>query len=168
MSEKNSMPETLETLGQKIIALGKSIDARFAQVDAGFAQVDAGFAQVDTRFAQVDTRFAQVDARFAQIEACFVQVDARFAQVDARFAQAETRLTQVTDELKAHLNVKIETLDAKITLVYDTVVAQNARNVANEKTHTWIEKRLDDHDTRILALEKPNPPTSGPADPALP
>ena len=84
--EKNGMPETLESLGQKISALGKSIDARFAQVDARFGQIDARFANVDTRF----------------------------------------------DELKAHLGMRIEALDAKITLVYDTVIAQNARNETHD------------------------------------
>jgi hypothetical protein len=100
----NDVPETLETLGEKITALGKSIDARFAQVDA------------------------------------------RFAQVDARF-----------DEVKTHIDVRVEALDAKVNLVYDTVIAQNARNEVNDKAHDGFEERLANHDTRILALENPKP-----------
>src|SRR5690349_18952192 len=101
MSDDKPVPETLETIAEKIGALGKSIEARFEQVDR--------------RFEQVDTRF---------------------------------------DELKAQLRTEIETVDARVKLVYEVVVAQTAKNTTIDAEHATLHRRLDNHDVRILALER--------------
>jgi len=110
----------------------------------------------------LDSLGEQIRALGKSIDARFAQVDARFAQVDTRFAQVDTRF----DELKAQLGARIEAVDANVKLVYDVVIAQTDRNKANDKAHERFEKRLDDHDTRLLALEKPKPPTPEPAPPS--
>jgi tetrahydromethanopterin S-methyltransferase subunit G len=119
MSDEKPVPETLETLAEKIGALGKAIDAQFAQVDA--------------RFDQVDARFDQVDARFEQIDA---------------------RITTEIAEVKTHLGVKIEALAEDVRRVYDAVIGQQTRNERNDTDHATFARRLDNHDVRLLALEK--------------
>ena len=115
MSDDKPVPETLETIAEKISALGKSIEARFEQVDKRFEQVDTRFEQIDRRFEQVDTRF---------------------------------------DELKGQLRTEIETVDARVKLVYEVVVAQTAKNTTIDAEHATLHRRLDNHDVRILALER--------------
>ncbi|MGE5242649.1 MAG: hypothetical protein ACM3SQ_00290 [Betaproteobacteria bacterium] len=126
-------PETLETLGAKIIALGLAIDRRFEQVDKRFEQVDRRFEQVDKRFEQVDKRFEQVDKRFEQ--------------VDRRL-----------DEVKAHLRIEIEALGTRLTAAFDGVIAAVQYEAANRAAHAAFEKRLDDHDLRLTALERGSHP----------
>jgi chromosome segregation ATPase len=69
MSDDKPVPETLQSIADKIGALGASMNAQFAQIDKRFAQIDTRFAQIDTRFAQIDTRFAQIDTRFDELKA---------------------------------------------------------------------------------------------------
>jgi chromosome segregation ATPase len=134
MDEK-PVAETLDTIAAKLTDLSRSIDARFAKVDQQFAKVDQQFAKVDQQFAKVDQRFAEVDERFAE-------VDQRFAKVDQRFA-----------ETNAHLGVKIEAVDSKLSLLYDAVIAHGPPMAANAAEHQKFSERLSDHDVRILALE---------------
>ena len=126
MPDEHRVPETLETLAEKIGALGKAIEAQFAQVDARFAQVGAEFAQVGSEFAQVNERFAQIDAR----------------------------ITTEIAEVKAQLGVKIEAVGEDVKRVYDVLIGQQKRNEANDSDHATFTQRLDTHDVRILALEK--------------
>ena len=135
MSDEKPVPETFDTIAAKIDALGRSIDARFAQVDKGFEQVDKRFAQVEKRFEQVDKRFEQVDKRFAQ--------------VDKRL-----------DETRTQLLIEIEAVNVNVTRVYDAIITQQAKNEANDKAHEGFVKRLEDHDVRLLVLEKPRLPPS--------
>ncbi|MGH9408790.1 MAG: hypothetical protein ACRD1V_04985 [Vicinamibacterales bacterium] len=152
MADENApVPETLQTIAEKIIALGKSMDAQFARVGAQFDQVDARFEQVDARFEQVDRRFEQVDARFEQVDARFEQVDRRFEQVDDRFARVERRV----DETRTQLKTEVEALRGDVRLVYDVVIAQADRNERNDADHARFAERLENHDVRILALEPP-------------
>ena len=97
MADEKPMPETLETIADKIVALGKSIDERFAKVDQQFA------------------------------------------------------------ETRAQVGVKIEAVDEKVTRVYDAVIAVEGHKQSNDKAHVRFNKRLDDHDVRILALEPAKP-----------
>ena len=60
--------------------------------------------------------------------------------------------------MKAQLGVKIEAVDAKIVRVYDAVIAMGEGSKRNAREHKTFKKRLDNHDVRILALEKPGPP----------
>ena len=133
------VPETLDTIAEKLSALGKAIDDRFAKVDQQFAKVDQQFAKVDQQFAKVDQQFAKVDQQFAK-------VDQQFAKVDQQFA-----------ETKAHLGVKIEAVDAKVGLLYEAVIAQQAAAGINTSEHEVFHQRLDGHDLRLLALERPKP-----------
>ena len=86
------VPETLETIAEKITALGKSMDQRF-------------------------------------------------------------------EETRAQLGVKIEAVDAKVTLVFDAVMSLQKQADTNVEDHQRFTERPDNHDVRILALES-KPTTS--------
>jgi hypothetical protein len=104
------------------------------------AKIDALATSVEQRFAGVDRRFGAIDQRFAAI-------DQRFAAIDGQF-----------DETRAQLGVKIEAVDAKVDKVYDELIAMCAeanRNTSERETYTSL---LENHDIRLLALEKREPP----------
>lgn len=45
MSDEKPVPETLETIAEKVTALSKSVDARFADVDKRFDEVSEAFVE---------------------------------------------------------------------------------------------------------------------------
>ena len=57
MSDEKPVPETLQTIGEKIAALCKSIDERFVAVDSRFDAVDRRFDEVK---AQLRTEIESV------------------------------------------------------------------------------------------------------------
>ncbi len=115
------VPETLETIAERITALAKSIELRFTRVDERFDSVDQQFTSVDQHFTSVDQHFKSIDQRF--------------------------------DEMKAQLGVKIEAVDANVTLVFDAVMSLQKHAENNAKDHQRFTERLNNHDVRILALE---------------
>ena len=131
----NPVPETLETIAAKIDALGRSMAERFGSVDQRFDGVDQRLAGMDKRFVGIDERLTTADGRFRSID-------------------------QLLVEMKAQLGVKIEAVETKVTQVYDEVIAMRAETKRNAAEHTTFTKRLDNHDIRILALEKPGPSKS--------
>jgi chromosome segregation ATPase len=152
MSE-NPVPETLETIAAKIDALGRSMAERFDAVDQRFVGMDNRFTTVDERLANVDERFTKVDERFNKVDERFTKVDERLTTADGRFKSIDQQLV----EMKAQLGVKIEAVDAKVVKVYDAVIAMREKSKRNATEHKTFEKRLDNHDVRLLALEKPGP-----------
>ena len=74
--------------------------------------------------------------------------------IAASIRQLKSSMDVRFDELKAQLRMEIETVDGRVRLVYDEVIAQRAYHKRNAKEHATFVKRLDDHDTRILALER--------------
>ena len=70
-------------------------------------------------------------------------MDSRFGAVDRRF-----------DELKAQLRTEIESVRGDVRLVAEAVAAQTTRLQLHEHTHTTFKERLDNADTRLLALER--------------
>lgn len=66
-------------------------------------------------------------------------------------------MDQRLEETKVHLGVKIEAVDAKVTLVFDAVLSLQKLADTNTKDHQRFTTRLDNHDVRILALESPKP-----------
>lgn len=108
------------------------------------ARIEALSKSTSERFDQLDQRFGQVDERFGT-------VDQRFATIDQRFATIDQQLV----ETRAQLGVKIEAVDAKVVKVYDEVIAMREEAKRNAREHETFTKRLDNHDVRLLALEKP-------------
>ena len=156
------MPETLDSLGEKIASLTTSFDIRFDQVGKRFDQVDKRFDQVDQRVDQVDKRVEQVDRRLAQVDARVSDMDARLSQVDARIAQADQRV----DEQGSSLRTLIEAVDSKVGLVLEKVTHLMQRDIHNTAGHARFETRLDNHELRLIALEagyraQQNPPDAG-------
>jgi archaellum component FlaC len=143
------VPETLETIAEKITALGKSIGQRFGRVDEHFAKVDEQLGRIDQRFATVDQQFAKVDEQLGKIDQHSATVDQQFKSIDQQFAA-----------LKSQLGVKIEAVDANVTLVFDAVISLRQLADANTKDHQRFTERLDNHGVRILALESSKPAKS--------
>jgi RNA processing factor Prp31 len=81
------------------------------------------------------------------LETIAAKIDALSKSVDRRF-----------EESWAQLGVKIEAVETKVTQVYDEVIAMRKESKRNATEHKTFTKRLDNHDLRILALEKPGPP----------
>jgi hypothetical protein len=102
----------------------------------------------------IAARIEALNQRFDAVDQRFDGVDQRFAGIDQRF----TTVDQQMAEMKAHLGIKIEAVDAKVATVYDAVIAMREEAKRNATEHRTFTKRLDDHDVRILALEKPAPP----------
>lgn len=97
----------------------------------------------------------------ARIAALSKSADERFDKIDQRFEKADQRFTGIDQQMvetKAQLGVKIEAVDAKVVKVYDEVIAMREETKRNATEHRTFTKRLDNHDVRILALEKPGPP----------
>jgi hypothetical protein len=69
-------------------------------------------------------------------------------EVDLRFDQTAT-------SIKSELRVEIEAVRENVKRVYDAVVAQQAINKSFLRHQARLEKRVDNHDLRILALEHP-------------
>jgi hypothetical protein len=95
-----------------------------------------------------------IAARIEALNQRFDGVDQRFTTVDQRFTTVDQQMV----EMKAHLGIKIEAVDVKVAKVFDEVIAMREEAKRNAKEHRTFTKRLDDHDVRILALEKPAPP----------
>jgi chromosome segregation ATPase len=115
-------------------------------LDTIAAKLTALGKSIDNRFTKIDDRFTKIDERFTKIDDRFTKIDERFTNVDQQLA-----------ETKAHLGIKIEAVDDKVTRVYDAVIALQQHNTANTKAHAQFTVRLEDHEVRILALEPPKP-----------
>ena len=88
------------------------------------------------------------------LETIAAKIDALSASIDKRFGTVDQRLA----ETWAQLGVKIEAVETKVTQVYDEVIAMREESKRNATEHKTFTKRLENHDVRILALEKPGPP----------
>ena len=125
MANEKPLAETLETIAASIRDLRSAMDARFGKVDARFDEVDSRFDQVNARFGEVDSRSDELGKSIA-----------------SRF-----------DEMKAQLRTEIESVRGDVRLVAEAVAAQTVHLQRHARTHKTLDKRIDGHDTRILALE---------------
>jgi len=172
------MPETLESLAAKIAQLSETVQAGFARVDARFGSVDAHLGSVDTRLGSLDARLDSVDARLDSVDGRLDSVDGRLDSVDGRLDSVGGRLDSVDgrldsvdgrfgsidgklDEMRAQLGVKIEAVDTRVTQVYDAVIALTSHHKQNRKDHQRFDKKLKEHDVRLLALEHRAPRSRG-------
>ena len=128
-----------------------TVDHRFVGMDGRFTTVDAHLTTVDARLTTVEERLTNVDERFNKVDERFTQVDQRLTTSDGRFKTIDQQLV----EMKAHLGIKIEAVDAKVVKVYDAVIAMRQEASATPRSTGPSRWRLDNHDVRILALEKP-------------
>ncbi len=69
--------------------------------------------------------------------------------------EADVRFDQVSTSIKSELRVEIEAVREDVKRVYDAGVAQQAINKSFLRHQARLEKRVDRHDLRILALEHP-------------
>jgi septation ring formation regulator EzrA len=102
---------------------------------------------LETIAAKIGALSKSVDKQFATVDKQFATVDKQFATVDRQFS-----------ETRAQLGVKIEAVEEKVVKVYDEVIAMREESKRNATEHKSFTKRLDNHDARVLALEKPGPP----------
>jgi chromosome segregation ATPase len=154
------VPETLETIAAKITALTKSMEDGFGTTDERLGSMENRLGGIDERLGGIDERLGGIDERLAKGDKQFTTIDERLGGIDERLAKGEKRFTTIDEqfaETRAQLGVKIEAVDAKVSLVYDVLIAMREESEQNARDHKRFTKRLNNHDVRILALEKPGP-----------
>jgi RNA processing factor Prp31 len=114
---------------------------------------------LETIAAKIDALSKSIDRRF---DAFSKSIDRRFdafsKSTDRRFDAFSKSIDRRFEESGAQLGVKIEALATKVTQVYDEVIAMREESKRNASEHKTFTKGLDNHDVRILALEKPGSP----------
>ena len=98
----------------------------------------------------------------ASIRELRTSMDERFAAssrewrtaMDERFAASSREWRTAIDELRAQLRADTEAVRADIRLIVEAFGTQVTRNKLNDTAHRGFKKQLDNHDTRILALER--------------
>lgn len=103
MSDEHPMPETLETIAEKIAELGQSINVRFGKVDVRFDAVDARVGGVDARVDQLKLQLR------VEIEA--VRGDVRLV---AEGLAAQTVLLKRIDAGREELEKRVDRHDLRI------------------------------------------------------
>ena len=98
----------------------------------------------------LETIGTKLDALGAKLDVFSTSVDKRFEQVDTRFEQVDTRF----DELKSELATRIEAVDAKVDLVVEGFGNLLKKNASNSASHARFEARVDNHELRLVALER--------------
>ena len=123
--------ERLERIERKLDALTDGVIRRFIRVNGSIAtldqKVDAGFARVDARFTRVDAQFTRVDARFTRIDAGIVALNHKTSRIEAKLDSIE----------KTQSNINLDLSDG-----------------IEKHEHREASQRLDDHEDRIINLEK--------------
>ena len=90
-----------------------------------------------------------LDSLAEKISSLGWSIDRRFDAVDQRFDAVDQRF----DDLKAELRTEIEAVDAKVGLVLEKVEDLVKRDIQHSVVHARLERRLDNHDLRLTALE---------------
>jgi len=85
----------------------------------------------------------------------FTKVDERFGKVDQQFAKIDT----LFDELRSQLRTDIEAVRGDIRLVAEATATQHKRDRRNDADHKRFKTQLEDHDVRLLTLERKTPRT---------
>jgi hypothetical protein len=73
--------------------------------------------------------------------------------IAASIRDLRTSMDLRSDELKSQLRTEIESVRGDVKLVAEAVAAQTMELRRHARTHKTFKKRIDGHDTRILALE---------------
>jgi hypothetical protein len=91
----------------------------------------------------LETIGTKLDTLGAKLDVFSTSVDTRFEQVDTRF-----------DELKSELATRIEAVDAKVDLVVEGFGNLLKKDASNSASHARFEARVDNHELRLVALER--------------
>ena len=92
------MPETLETIAEKIGALGAVVDRRFDAIDKRFDSVDGRFEAVDKEFVSVSQALAEqreyTEFAFAKLkEELSAEMNGGFSRLDRKIDRVLELLT---------------------------------------------------------------------------
>jgi chaperonin cofactor prefoldin len=98
----------------------------------------------------LETIGTKLDALGAKLDVFSTSVDKRFEQVDKPFEQVDKRF----DELKSELATRIEAVDAKVDLVVEGFGNLLKKDASNSASHARFEARVDNHELRLVALER--------------
>ena len=159
------MSETLETIAATLAALRGSMDVQFARVDRRFDEMNAQLGgRIDRVDQKLDKTNAQLGARIDRLDETNTQLGPRIDRLDEtntqlgpRIDRLDAKVDRKLDEMNAQLGVKIEAVDEKVKQVYDAVIAQREEAARNAADHERFGTRLDNHDIRLLVLEKRDP-----------
>ena len=110
---------------------------------------------LETIAASIRDLRTSMDERFTKVDERFTKVDERFGKVDQQFAKIDTRF----DELRSQLRTDIEAVRGDIRLVAEATATQHKRDRRNDADHKRFKTQLEDHDVRLLTLERKTPRT---------
>jgi len=102
----------------------------------------------DKKFEKIDKSFEVVDKKFDLVDKRFESVDRKFDAVEKKFELLDTMVESVESNLKKDMDFRF----AKVHRHIDQKIEWLARLVANSIAQPY-QKRLDNHETRIKALE---------------
>ena len=130
--------ERLERIERKLDALADGVIRRFIRVEGSIATLGDKIDTVDRRVDTLDQKVTGLDQK----------VDAGFAQVDARFTRIHAGIVA--------LNHKTSRIEAKLDSIEKTQSNINLElsDGIDKHEHRESSQKLDDHEGRIVALEK--------------
>ncbi len=168
------MAETLETIAAQLKALDEKMDNRFTSVDQRVASMNERFTSIDDRLASMNQRFTSIDDRLAAMDQRFMSIDDRLAPMDQRFTSMDKRFTSIDERVgsmdgrfdrletavregdentRAYLGVRMDLLSHQVQTIFEKVEAIDQRQVEELEKFAGVDKTLERHDLRILALE---------------
>ena len=137
--------ERLERIERKLDALADGVIRRFIRVDGSIATLGDKIDTVDRRVDTLDQKVTGLDQKVTGLDQ---KVDAGFAQVDARFTRIHAGIVA--------LNHKTSRIEAKLDSIEKTQSNINLElsDGIDKHEHRESSQKLDDHEGRIVALEK--------------
>ena len=77
-----------------------------------------------------------------------------FASVDERFGKLEKAVQDGDEKTRALLGVRIDGVSHEVKLIFERIDAIDQRHAEDAKKRAEVDHKLENHDLRILALEK--------------
>jgi hypothetical protein len=109
----------------------------------------------------LDTLGAKIDRLATRIDNVDTRLSARIDALATRIEDVNGGVLGRIDDAKTAVLVRIEGVDAKVDLALEKIDHLVERDAANTSAHERFEQRLDNHELRLIALEKrPLPPRS--------
>lgn len=125
----------------------ENLSSRFDRLEIRVEENTAALQDVNTvlveELSKIDARFEQIDIRLDRMDARFEKIDIRLDQMDVRFEKIDIRLDQIDERVDVktgRIEFLLEHYRDDIKLFAEGITGQN--------------RRLNDHESRIVKLEK--------------
>lgn len=101
------------------------------------------FSALDHNFAKINKKFTKIDDKFTKIDETFIKIDQRFDEMDKRFDGIDKEIKEKFDKV----------LDGQDKLM-KSIENLKSDNTASSEAYKRQDKKLDNHETRIVAMEQ--------------